>query len=42
MRAIREAGLGEAEVEVLEATLEDVFLEVVRKASDPGLGRVEA
>lgn len=42
VRAIRDAGLGEAEVEVLEATLEDVFLEVVRKASDPSLGRVEA
>jgi len=42
VRAIREAGLGEAEVEILEASLEDVFLEVVRKASDPGLGRVEA
>lgn len=36
------SGVQDAEVETLEANLEDVFLEVVRRASDPKLGRVDA
>lgn len=39
---LAEAGVLDAEVEVLEPNLEDVFLEVVRKASDPKLGKVDA
>lgn len=42
LRFLEESGVRDAEVEVLEPNLEDVFLEVVRKASDPKLGRVDA